>query len=396
MLLSARIAIGLILSVFLVSGFADRRQAIRVPQDEPTLAAAVAAAHPGDTIVVDSGVYAGGVTIPKAKSNLTIRGVDRNAVVLDGGDRQHNGIVVHADGVSIVNVTAHDFLDNAFYWDDVTGFRAAYLTAWNIQGYGIYSEGSTGGVIDHDYVSGAADAAYYIGECRPCRSTISHVVARLSAVGYSGTNASGSLVIRDSAWEGNGVGILPNTYANEKNPPQAGILIVRNDVSGSGRGRVPIHTPLAGFIGIGIAIAGGNDNVVRGNDVSGSERYGIAVFPTAHHVSFLPAGRRLGPYWRPRGNRVVGNRVLSSGRADLALAAGVGRGNCFAGNLVGTTLPAPLQSPRCPSPVARRGDPGVAAALTAPLADLLDQTVARRQPPDYTAGPQPPPQPNAP
>ena len=48
-----------------------------------------------------------------------------------------------------------------------------------------------GGLVENDYVSGAADAAYYIGECNACRSTIRHVVARLSAVGYSGTNASG-------------------------------------------------------------------------------------------------------------------------------------------------------------------------------------------------------------
>src|SRR4051794_36204281 len=56
------------------------------------------------------------------------------------------------------------------------------------------------GVVDHDYVSGAADAAYYVGECRPCRATIAHVVARLSAVGYSGTNATG-VTIRDSLWD---------------------------------------------------------------------------------------------------------------------------------------------------------------------------------------------------
>ena len=115
-------------------------------------------------------------------------------------------------------------------------------------------------MLDHDYVSGAADAAYYIGECRPCDALVANVVATLSAVGYSGTNAS-DVVIRDSVWDRNGAGILPNTYANEALPPQARTTIVRNTVSAQRPGAVPIHTALAGFVGIGIALAGGNENV---------------------------------------------------------------------------------------------------------------------------------------
>jgi hypothetical protein len=56
-----------------------------------------------------------------------------------------------------------------------TGFRASYLTAWNVRGYGTYVEGGRQGMLDHDYVSGAADAAYYVGECRPCDATIASV-----------------------------------------------------------------------------------------------------------------------------------------------------------------------------------------------------------------------------
>ncbi len=165
---------------------------IRVPQDEPTIQEAVDRADPGDRILVDAGTYVGGVVVPAAKHDLTIEGTDRNGVVLDGGDVRKNGISVHADGVSLLNMSAHNFVANAFYWEDADRFRASYLTVWNVEGYGIYIEGGEEGTVDHDYVSGAADAAYYVGECRHCRATLSHVVAALSAVGYSGTNASGS------------------------------------------------------------------------------------------------------------------------------------------------------------------------------------------------------------
>ena len=170
---------------------------IRVPQDAATLRQAIARADPGDTILLDRGTYPGGDVVPRDKHDITIRGVDRNAVVLDGEDTRSNGIVVHADGVSILNLSAHNFPTDAFRWDGADRFRASYLTVWNVGKYGVYVEDGERGTVDHDYVSGAADAAYYVGECEHCDATISHVVAALSAVGYSGTNAS-DVVIRDS------------------------------------------------------------------------------------------------------------------------------------------------------------------------------------------------------
>ena len=367
---------------------------IHVPEDVPTLQLAIARARPGDTIVLAAGTYPGGNVVPPEKHDITIRGVDRNEVVLDGADRRRNGIVVRADGVSILNLSAHNFLLNAFYWEGGDRFRASYLTAWNVGGYGIYTEDAEQGVLEHDYVSGAADAAYYIGECRPCDATISRVVARLSAVGYSGTNATG-VVIRDSVWDGNGAGIVPNTYANEALPPQARTTIVRNTITNSGRARVPIQTALAGFVGIGIAVAGGNENTISGNRVTGSERFGIAIFPTARFAVFDPGAKEPGPPWRPRDNRVSRNLVTGSGRADLALATGSGRRNCFTANRVRRTLPVRLQTRSCAG-ASSAGDGGVASLLTRPVRVMVRDTIRRRRPPPYGSMPAPPPQPSLP
>jgi hypothetical protein len=367
---------------------------IRVPEDAPTLQAAIARAEPGETILLARGTYPGGNVIPTAKHDITIRGADRNDVILDGDDRRRDGILVHADGVSILNLSAHSFRRNAFYFLGADRYRAAYVTAWNVEGYGIYVEDSERGVLDHDYVSAAADAAYYVGECRPCDALVTGVVATLSAVGYSGTNAS-DVVIRDSVFDRNGVGIIPNTYANEALPPQARTTIVRNTVTASGRARVPIRTALAGFVGIGIALAGGNDNVVRSNRVTESERYGVAVFPTARYVSFNPHIPEPGPLWRPRGNRTVRNVVAGSGRADLALSAGSGHRNCFSGNDARTTRPRDLQTASC-SAVSARGDASVAAAIMRPVRVMVEETLRRRDPPSYRTMPAPPPQPNLP
>jgi hypothetical protein len=367
---------------------------IRVPDDEATLHRAIGRAEPGDTILLAAGTYRGGDVVPPAKHDITIRGADRNDVVLDGADRRRHGIVVHADRVSILNLSAHNFLRNGLYWEGADRYRASYVTVWNVGSYGIYAEDSEQGVLDHDYVSGAGDAAYYVGECRPCAATLARVVARLSAVGYSGTNATG-VVIRDSVWDRNGAGIVPNTYANEALPPQSRTTIVRNTVTNSGRARVPIQTALAGFVGIGIAVAGGNQNAIGHNRVTRSERYGIAVFPTARFVVFDPGTPEPGPPWRPRGNRVFENAVRGSGRADLALAKGSGAGNCFRANAAGRVLPRGLQTRTC-GRTSPRGDASVASDLTRPVRVMFEQTMRRRDPPSYTSMPIPAPQPSMP
>jgi Right handed beta helix region len=367
---------------------------IRVPEDAATLQLAIGQSAPRDTIVLAAGTYPGGVLVPPGKRDLTIRGVDRNTVVLDGANRRKNGIVVHADGVSILNLSAHDFTKNAIYWDGADRFRASYLTVWNVGEYGIYVEDGEHGRVDHTFVSGAARAAYYVGECRPCDATITNVVGRLSAIGYSGTNATG-VAIRDSLWDRNGAGLVPNTYANEALPPQARAEIMGNRITNSGRARVPIKTALAGFIGIGIAIAGGNANLISGNRVMGSERYGIAIFPTARYVVFDPATPEPGPPWRPRGNTVWLNAVRGSGRADLALAEGVGRRNCFTRNRSARSAPRGLQRPTCAG-ASSAGDASVAAELTRPVQVMMRETLRRRQPPPYTAMPRPPAQPSMP
>ena len=111
-----------------------------------TLQLAIAQAKPGDTIVLDAGIYPGGNVVPAGSTTSRSAGVNRNAVMLDGADRRQNGILVHADGVSLLNMSAHNFLENAFYWKGADRYRGSYLTAWNVRGYGLYAEDGADGV----------------------------------------------------------------------------------------------------------------------------------------------------------------------------------------------------------------------------------------------------------
>ena len=346
-----------------------------MPEDVPTLQQAIARAQPATRSCSLPGRIQAGTSSHPAKHDITIRGADRNEVVLDGEDQRRNGIVVHADGVSILNLSAHDFRQNGLYWDGADRYRASYVTVWNVGGYGIYAEDGEQGVVDHDYVSGAADAAYYVGECKPCRATIANVVATLSAVGYSGTNATG-VVIRDSLWDRNGAGILPNTYANEALAPQSRTTIVRNTVTNSGRARVPIRTPLAGFIGIGIAVAGGNENTISRNRVSAAS--GTASRSSPPRGSSCSTRAR-----RARTAVAAAGQPCLRGTSSPAAAAPTSRsrrarGRPTASRATSRRAPCRAASRRPPAPACQRSEmPAVAADLTRPVRVMWEQTMRR-------------------
>ncbi len=359
---------------------------IRVPQDSATLQAAIDGSAPGDLILLDRGTYPGGVVVPENRPGIAIRGVDRNEVVFDGEDVRENAIEIEADGVVIENMSAHNFNGNGFYWDGVVGFGGRYLSVWNVNLYGIYAIESRDGTFEQSLVSGAADAAFYIGECNPCDTVLRDLVARYSAIGYSGTNAGGNLEIRDSLWELNGTAILPNSYNGQPAPPpQRDSIIAGNVIRDSGTVPVPANSPLAGFIGLGIGVAGGHDNVIEGNEITGSDRYGIALFTTLQED---------GSGWDPEGNQIRANRVSGSGVADLGAAEASGRPSCFAENEFETSLPGDIEAVMpCDGARAQGGDRRVSEDLSIPVPVALDQLGER---PRYQDMPVPEPQPGMP
>ena len=70
-----------------------------------SIAEAVRSARPGDIVTIAPGTYHESVRVETR--DITIRGEDRNAVVLDGRNRLTNGFLVAADGVAIENLTIH-------------------------------------------------------------------------------------------------------------------------------------------------------------------------------------------------------------------------------------------------------------------------------------------------
>jgi hypothetical protein len=357
---------------------------LRVPQDHETIQEAVDEADPGDLVLVDAGTYEEAVDV--TTENITIRGVDRNEVILDGGFELENGIrVLDTDGVVVENMTARNYVSNGFYWTGSDYYRGSYLTAYRNGDYGIYSFDAYHGQFDHSLGWGSPDAGFYIGECYPCDAVIDTVDSQYNGLGYSGTNSGGDLYIVNSVFANNRAGVVPNSGSYELCYPSRETTVAGNVVHDNNYMDGPgIDVSLLAQ-GNGILLAGAVRADVSKNLVYSHDRTGIGLVPFPEddandlapgqdewdtpcsetrdeEVQPIPEdqctpveiiGEGCVVVWNPFENSVEGNDVSGSGVADLAVGtvdltqSGETTDtlrNCFSGNTFTTSAPAQLEA----------------------------------------------------
>jgi len=373
---------------------------------------------------VSDGWY-GGVDI--ATPRIHLRGMNRNSVIVDGtlakastpcsaaassqntlGGKGRNGILIwKANGVSIENLTVCNFLagtgnaGNEIWWNGgsgsskigLSGYSGNYLTATStyFKGsdptnpsvcatcalYGIFSSDSTGpAFLTKLYANNFSDSGMYVGACqRVCNVTINHDWMEDNALGYSGTNSGGRVIVENSMFDNNKEGFDTNTaLTGDPPPPQDGRctgtasrtrcwVFTHNTLENNNNPNVPISgTAGLGPTGTGMTISGGRYDTITNNTFIDNGAWGMAFVPypegnltsdgrtcrgtggivaTSLKISGL---RCLYDAWAGMlsNNRFSGNGFFGNpGNADFAnLVAGGGRPvNCFSGNVrVDTSL----------------------------------------------------------
>ena len=253
-----------------------QRRHLTVPDDYATIQEAVDAAAPGALILVKPGTYQEAVQV--TTDNLTIRGLDRNEVVLDGNFELDNGIrVLGAKGVAVENMTAMNYTHNGFFWTGVDGYRGSYLTAYRTGDYGVYAFDSINGQLDYIYAAGSPDAGVYIGECYPCNAVLDHTVSEHNGLGYSGTNSGGNLLIVNSSSASTVPASCPTAAVTScatrtARPPSSATSVYSNNQADT-----PAIDVALLAMGNGILVAGGVQNDIERNLVYDHDKSGIGA-----------------------------------------------------------------------------------------------------------------------
>ncbi len=295
----------------------------------------------------------GGVFI--TTSDLHLRGMSRSGVIIDGTKAGapepcdsapqwqnfgtvgttngvsapvgRNGIVVWANNVSVENLTVCNYLagpgdtGNQIWWNggDETGriglhnYLGTYLTATSTffgpdgtvanaeataATYGIFSSNSSGGMWDQIYASNFNDSGSYIGACQQvCDAVVDHAWMEYNALGYSGTNSGGSLVIEHSQFDNNKDGLDTNTQIDGDPPaPQNGAcpggktspvththscwVVIDDYFHNNNNPNVPeAGSASNGPTGTGMTLSGGKNDTVMDSRFANNGAWGILFVP---------------------------------------------------------------------------------------------------------------------
>ncbi len=368
-----------------------------------TIQAAVNATkkNEGDWVLVEPGTYEEEVVVTAAHAGIHIRGMDRNSVVLDGSGISNangsNGILVEkTNNVWIENMTAHDFHraeadgenGNDFWWTGgnnsgkmgAHGWWGSYLTAYDTSvmgGYGIFTNNEKDGSWEHIYASGFNDSGIYIGACWECQAKVSDATIEKNAVGYSGSNSGGQLVIEKSIFRDNGAGIVPNGENPGDGPPPSNGECGRHKPSkpytvipSTGIARCTVYkenlvtennnletpanpsTEVAPW-GVGVELPGVMADLVENNTITNNVNNGVLGFEYPN--PFPPQSNTI--YFQLSGNKIANNTFENNGtngnvfNSDIMLQGGLfphgkstSDNNCVSGNtLTGTTWPAAIE-----------------------------------------------------
>jgi parallel beta-helix repeat protein len=281
-------------------------------------------------VAIRPGKYVEGVVVDGSETKKDFDGMviegtkkDRKRTILEGKNARgelgaaQNGIeAISVDGLVLKNMWARNYQSNGFFihasneeGQHCDGYTMDNLLASDNRSYGLFAKNCLGGKMINSAGYHQGDAAFYVGETpcdskkwnvfdnTPCQKKPVYTLLKNdegyeNVLGYSGTNSKYVRII-ENAFYNNGAGIVPNTLDSEGYEPNGWNVIERNDVfwnnynyflAGSkfktvseGLGELGGH-PVNYPTGVGIILYGSDEDVVRGNQVFGNYKWGIASF----------------------------------------------------------------------------------------------------------------------
>jgi hypothetical protein len=329
--------------VMLVVSVAAAKPKGNIVHPGESIQAAVDAAEPGDTIVVQKGIYNETVVIDK--DGISLRGVKAvleppseptegpcegaGLCVLGDVDFQTGEVSEYVEDVSISGFTVRDFSVYGIVGIGARDARFVKNRSFDNGEYGITSFFSTGTKVISNVVSGAEDAAIYVGDSPHANTRISNNDTYDSASGILVRNALHGHIIANKA-HNNCIGII---FIADAPGPAGEFEVDGNRVQHNNRA-CPVTAETPRLSGVGIGLLGARSVKIRANHVLKNVPSGP---PALSGGVVLVRGIEE---TAPKNNSVVGNVILRN-HPDIFWDRS-GSGNSFLGNLCNTSVPTRL------------------------------------------------------
>ena len=201
--------------------------------------------------------------------------------------------VDRADGLVIRNLTAAHAGEHGIYIQETDGYLLSRVKFFYNKEYGTLLFTSDHGLVTDCEGVGQGDSAVYPGASpetgeqttegrRRVNTTIRRCDIRHNTLGYSGTMGNGTRVVNNDFYD-NGTAIATDSFYAGGHPgyPQDGALFENNRIySNNFNSYAPgsdVEPKVPVPVGVGIFIAGGNGNVVRGNRIWDNWRRGTML-----------------------------------------------------------------------------------------------------------------------
>lgn len=313
---------------------------------------ALNAARPGDRIFVRPGVYREALVIDKP--DIALVGLGRRLgssgaaiVLIENPGGEGNGIFVtgEGDGVELHNLTIRGFDRNGVLLVRVEGFLLSEIVAEDDGEYGLFPVLSSDGVIEGCVATGHSDTGIYVGLSTDV--IIRNSRAHGNVNGFEIENSSRIRAHGNEAWN-NTAGFLVVLLPGLSVKTSSDIVLEDN----SSRDNDLPNFAEEGFealvpSGSGILVIGTDETMVRGNRVTGNDFVGIALLNTGLLTVLDPSiVIDVEPF--PEGARILDNIVTGNGTASPPIPLvpfgvdllwdGTGSDNCWEGNTFGTSL----------------------------------------------------------
>jgi len=318
-----------------------------------TISAAVAHAHPGDTIRLKAGTYFDSVFIPMT---LTIKGAgwDKTTVkpapnpknlcdapgdisgfcALGGVDQNFNPDL----SKPVVNVTVEDLRTTGFSDTGVIGFNTKGMHVTNVRsdhngGYGIARFVSTDSLFDHNWTSYNTEAGLYMGDSPDADSVISWNKTDHNGFGVFMRDSRELTAMHNTVWD-NCVGILAlNSGHGAPGDLPAGFYYITANLVFDNDTACPASEGPA-LSGLGIALAGVQHVLVNNNRVTNNHPGGPSLVSAG--IAIVSTKSMGGT--DPTHNTVRNNFVRNNVPVDIAWD-GTGSGNVIRTNDCRKTVP---------------------------------------------------------